>query len=86
MKYAFVYTLFLMSVFHTSCGQNKTEVKKNIINLETKGVITSHGPGNPVRKIVQDRKGNIWMASWEGMGVLPIKKLQCNRKVLHRSL
>ena len=69
MKYAFVYTLFLMS----SCGQNKTEVKKNIINLETKGVITSHGPGNLVRKIVQDRKGNIWMASWEGMGVLPIK-------------
>ena len=67
MKYVHLYTLFLMLVFHTSCGQNQTEVKKNIINLETKGVITSHGPGSLVRKIVQDRKGNIWMASWEGI-------------------
>jgi ligand-binding sensor domain-containing protein len=67
MKYIHLYTLFLMLVFHTSCGQNQTEVKKNIINLETKGVITSHGPGSLVRKIVQDRKGNIWMASWEGI-------------------
>jgi ligand-binding sensor domain-containing protein len=67
MKYAHIYTLFLMLVFHTSCGQNQTEVKKNIINLETKGVITSHGPGSLVRKIVQDRQGNIWMASWEGI-------------------
>ena len=67
MKYAPVYALFLLFVFHTSCGQNQTEVKKNIINLETKGVITSHGPGSLVRKIVQDRKGNIWMASWEGI-------------------
>jgi ligand-binding sensor domain-containing protein len=67
MKYFPVYTLFLMLVFQTSCGQNQTEVKKNIINSETKSVITSHGPSNIVRTIIQDRKGNIWMASWDGI-------------------
>ena len=56
-----------MLVFHTSCGQSQTEIKENIINSETKGVITSHGPGSLVRAVIQDKKGNIWMASWEGI-------------------
>ena len=67
MKYIHPYALFLITVFHTSCGQSQTEVKENIINSETKGVITSHGPGSLVRAVIQDKKGNIWMASWEGI-------------------
>src|SRR5688500_12335292 len=67
IKYIHLYTLFLMLVFHTSCGQSQTKVKKNIINSETKDVITSYGPSKIVRKIIQDKKGNIWMASWEGI-------------------
>ncbi|MEJ7681882.1 MAG: two-component regulator propeller domain-containing protein [Segetibacter sp.] len=37
------------------------------INSETKDVIASHGPSSLVRTIKQDRKGNIWIASWEGI-------------------
>ncbi|MEJ7681880.1 MAG: two-component regulator propeller domain-containing protein [Segetibacter sp.] len=37
------------------------------INSETKDVITSHGPNSITRNIIQDRKGNIWIASWEGI-------------------
>lgn len=48
-------------------GQNQTEVKKNIINSETKGVITSHGPKAITRNIIQDRKGNIWIAAFDGI-------------------
>lgn len=67
MKYTLIYTLFLMSVFHTSCGQNQTEEKKIIINSENKGVIISHGPKWVTRKIIQDRKGNIWIAAFDGI-------------------
>jgi ligand-binding sensor domain-containing protein len=61
-----------MSVFHTSCEQNQTEVKKNIIKSETKDTVTSYGPHLMVRKIYtplitvqnikQDRNGNILIA------------------------
>jgi ligand-binding sensor domain-containing protein len=35
--------------------------------VETKDVSTSHGPNGIVRTIRQDRKGNIWITSWEGV-------------------
>ncbi|MCQ6959307.1 two-component regulator propeller domain-containing protein [Mucilaginibacter aquariorum] len=35
--------------------------------VETRDVTTSHGPNRIVRTIKQDRKGNIWIASWEGI-------------------
>jgi ligand-binding sensor domain-containing protein len=35
--------------------------------VETKDVTTSYGPKSIVRTIKQDRKGNIWIASWEGI-------------------
>ena len=66
-KYAHIYILFLMLAFFTSCGQNQTEGKKIIINSETKGVITSHGPKWITRNIIQDRKGNIWIAAFDGI-------------------
>jgi ligand-binding sensor domain-containing protein len=63
-----LFALFLMLAFCTSCaGQNKTDLPKDDLNSVTKGVITSHGPGGVVRAVIQDRKGNIWIASWEGI-------------------
>ncbi len=35
--------------------------------LVTKDASTSQGPGSIVRTIRQDKKGNIWIASWEGI-------------------
>jgi ligand-binding sensor domain-containing protein len=35
--------------------------------VETKDVSTSQGPNGIVRTIKQDRKGNIWVTSWEGV-------------------
>src|ERR1700743_163313 len=65
MKYAHVYALFLMFVFNTSCeGQNKTDPS---IKPETKDVIISSRPNRITRNIIQDRKGNIWIASWDGI-------------------
>jgi len=67
MKYAHVYTLFLMSVFHTSYGQIQTELPKNNIKSETKDSITSQVPNSMVRNIKQARNGNILIASWNGV-------------------
>ena len=67
MKYAYVHTLLLMSVFHTSCGQSQTNVPKENINLiaiksEIKDSITTN-----VWDIKQDRNGNIWFAADDGV-------------------
>ncbi len=63
MKHAPVYAL-LMFVFCTPCrGQNKSELPKDNINFETKDIITSHGPGTPVRNIKKDRNGTILIAA-----------------------
>ena len=35
MKYVLIYTFLLMSVFHTSCGQNQTYAPPDIIKSET---------------------------------------------------
>jgi hypothetical protein len=43
MKYVLIYILFLISVFHTSCGQNQTNVPKDNIKSETKDTVTSPG-------------------------------------------
>lgn len=67
MKCISVYTLFLVSVFFASCGQNQTEAKTIIINAETNGVVTAYGPKTITRNIIQDRKGNIWVAAFDGI-------------------
>ena len=43
MKYVLIYTFLLMSVFHTSCGQNQTYAPPDIIKSETKDTVTSPG-------------------------------------------
>lgn len=68
MKCPRVYTLFLMLVFCTWCkGQVKTNLPKDNVKSETKSVITSTGPNRITRNIIQDKKGGIWIASWDGI-------------------
>jgi len=45
-------------------AQQKTGTQDTV---ETKDLSTSHGPNGIVRTIKQDRKGNIWITSWEGV-------------------
>src|SRR5260221_7997030 len=68
VKYRNVYAMILMFVFCTSGkGQNKTNLPKDDIKSETKNVISPFGPVTITRNIIQDRKGNIWMATFEGV-------------------
>src|SRR5688572_11684195 len=64
----FLHALFLVLFFGaSSMGQNKTDIPPDTSKAETKHVITSHGPNRMVRTIRQDRNGNIWLASPEGI-------------------
>jgi ligand-binding sensor domain-containing protein len=66
MKYTF--GLFLIFVFCTACErQNKTDLPKDNTKSETKEAVISYGPSSVTRTIKQDRNGNIWIASWEGV-------------------
>jgi ligand-binding sensor domain-containing protein len=67
IRYIDKYVLPLMLIFCTSCGQNQAEGKKIIINSETKGVVTPYGPKWITRNVIQDRQGNIWIASFDGI-------------------
>ena len=49
MKYIQLNALFLVFVFHTSCGQNQTNSPKENIKSETKDIVTS--PGSDERNI-----------------------------------
>jgi ligand-binding sensor domain-containing protein len=67
-NYSQIYALFLTLVFFTSCkGQAKTELPKDSIKSEPASVITSTGPNNTTRNIIQDRKDNIWIAAYDGI-------------------
>lgn len=35
--------------------------------IESQTITSSHGPRNITRSILQDKSGNIWLASWEGI-------------------
>lgn len=76
MKYALIYTLFLMSVFHTSCAQNQTSVSQDnfskahngLSESQLKELTTSRVPMGQVRHIKQARNGDILIAaSWSGV-------------------
>ena len=62
-----LFALSTMSVFHISCGQTKTDVPEAYIKSEFKDTVTSCGPTTSVRTIRQDRKGNMWLVSTEGI-------------------
>jgi hypothetical protein len=68
MKYIHIYTLFLMVVFLTSCGQNQTNVSKDNINYETKDTVTSYWPDkNMVGKIKEGKEGTILIVANRGV-------------------
>jgi ligand-binding sensor domain-containing protein len=68
MKYVKLFALFLLIVFCSLCkAQNKTEPSTGNTMSETKDIVTSHGPNHLTRNIKQDRKGNIWIASFGGV-------------------
>lgn len=54
-----------MAVFSISCCQNKTTLPTDNINSEIKYVITFHEPEKITRNIIQNRKGNSWLAAFE---------------------
>jgi ligand-binding sensor domain-containing protein len=67
MKYTQHYALLLVLIYYTSCKQSQTEGTKIIINSKNRSVNTSQGPKVITRNIIQDRKGNIWMAAFDGV-------------------
>ncbi|PTS92416.1 histidine kinase [Pedobacter sp. HMWF019] len=73
MKHLHVYALFLMFVFHTSCGQNQTNVphdnitQGNYSESQIKEAATSKAPMSMVRHVRQARNGDILIASYLGV-------------------
>jgi len=56
-KHIQIYVLLLLSIFSTYCyGQDKPSIEPK-----------NYAPNSITRTIKQDRKGNIWFASWEGI-------------------
>lgn len=67
-KYGLTYTIFLIFLFCTSCERkNKNDLQTDNPKLEIKEEVISYGPTSVVRTIKQDKKGNIWITSWEGI-------------------
>jgi ligand-binding sensor domain-containing protein len=64
-----LFALFLMFFFCHYCkGQGKTSLPKDTTKPETKEVTSSQGyKGGITRNIIQDRKGNIWIATYGGV-------------------
>ncbi len=59
--------IFLLSVFIASCGQSQTNAPKDGFKSETKDTVTYSGPNTITRNIIQDRKGNMWIAAFDGI-------------------
>jgi ligand-binding sensor domain-containing protein len=63
-----LFASFVLIVFYTCCNaQNTTALPKDNIKSGTKDPTTSYGPNSITRNIIQDRKGNVWLASWQGV-------------------
>ena len=65
-SYPYIYALLLIILFYTSCtGQVKIELPKDNIKSGTKSRASSTAPNSTTRNIIQDRKGNIWVAAYD---------------------
>jgi hypothetical protein len=62
-KLTFLTLIFLSICFTSGKAQNKTYLPKESTKSETKEEIDILGPQRITRNLIQDRKGNIWMAS-----------------------
>ena len=68
MKYAPLYSLFLILFFgFASKGQDTTRIPTGNTKSDTKDVITSSGPNTITRNVIQDKKGDIWIAAFDGI-------------------
>lgn len=68
MKYVRIFALFMTIVALSSCKrQSKTELPASNAKPVAKDLISYNGPNSITRNIIQDRKGNIWAASWQGV-------------------
>ena len=79
-KHAQIYLLALFSVFMVSCrGQNQTDLPKDSVNkqqnnltiqglhsISSKSIVAPFAPSSITRNIIQDKKGNTWLATWNG--------------------
>lgn len=67
-KHMQIYLSFLMVAISTFCiGQNKMEIRKENVKSETRNVTTATVPNSISRNIIQDAKGNIWVAAFDGI-------------------
>ncbi|GAO41071.1 ligand-binding sensor domain-containing protein [Flavihumibacter petaseus] len=67
-QYAHICALFLVFVVYASCkGQNKADLSKENLKSGTENLVTSSGPKQITRNIIQDKKGNIWIAAFDGI-------------------
>ncbi|MEQ9102359.1 MAG: two-component regulator propeller domain-containing protein [Imperialibacter sp.] len=63
-----IYLVLLVFAFCSSCKeQSNTDQAKETPAAETKTVAAHGGPNSITRAIIQNRKGDIWMATWEGV-------------------
>jgi ligand-binding sensor domain-containing protein len=62
-----LFALCLLSVFHTSCGQNQTNAPEAYIKSEFKDTVTSYGPSSMVRNVKQAKNGDILIAAYNGV-------------------
>ena len=67
MKYAHVYALLLVFVFHSSCGQNQTNSPGETIKSENKDIVTYDWPGDTVIQIKKGSNGSILIAALRGV-------------------
>jgi ligand-binding sensor domain-containing protein len=67
MRHLAAYALVLLIYVPACEGQIKTEQPKADSNSGITGVNIYAGPNTIVRNLIQDRNGNIWMASWDGV-------------------
>ena len=81
MKLLRIYAIFLFLVIINNCkAQDKTNVLESILPkstpdlsdadpyfIETNSISRPYGPRSITRNILQDSKGNIWLATWEGI-------------------
>jgi ligand-binding sensor domain-containing protein len=73
MQYIHLYTLFLLFVFHTSCGQSQTNSPQDNISKglysesQVKEAATSRVPMSMVRNVKKARNGDILIASYLGV-------------------
>lgn len=68
MKYTPLYATFLMLAFYSSCsGQHQEDRPASNTKASVEDGVTSGGPNHITRNILQDKKGNIWIAAFDGI-------------------